>query len=62
MLNDFHHLHKKKTHFTRDFFLGLPGVFGICGEGLFIFMELGSTGNYFREPCPKVKTKFKNLT
>ena len=29
-------------------FLGPPGVLGIWGEWLFIFMELGSTGNYFR--------------
>ena len=28
--------------------LGPPGVLGIYGEWLFIFMELGSTGNYFR--------------
>ena len=27
---------------------GAPGVLGICGEWLFIFIELGSTGNYFR--------------
>ena len=27
---------------------GPPGVFGIWGEWLFIFRELGSTGNYFR--------------
>ena len=26
-----------------------PGVLGIWGEGIFIFRELGSTGNYFRE-------------
>ena len=25
---------------------GPPGVLGIWGEGLFIFRELGSTGNY----------------
>ena len=25
-----------------------PGVLGIWGERLFIFRELGSTGNYFR--------------
>ena len=25
-----------------------PGVLGIWGEWLFIFRELGSTGNYFR--------------
>ena len=28
--------------------LGPPGVLGILGEWLFIFRELGSTGNYFR--------------
>ena len=28
---------------------GPPGVLGIWGEWLFIFRELGSTGNYFRE-------------
>ena len=28
--------------------LGLPRVLGIWGEGLFIFRELGSTGNYFQ--------------
>ena len=27
---------------------GPAGVFGIWGEGLFIFRELGSTANYFR--------------
>ena len=27
---------------------GPPGVLGIWGEWLFIFKELGSTGNYFR--------------
>ena len=27
---------------------GPPGVLGILGEWLFIFRELGSTGNYFR--------------
>ena len=27
---------------------GPPGVFGIWGEWLFIFRDLGSTGNYFR--------------
>ena len=25
-----------------------PKILGICGEWLFIFRELGSTGNYFR--------------
>ena len=29
-------------------FLGPPGVLGILGEWLFIFRDLGSTGNYFR--------------
>ena len=29
--------------------MGPPGVLGIWGEWLFIFRELGSTGNYFRE-------------
>ena len=29
---------------------GPPGVLGIWGEWLFIFRELGSTGNYFRGP------------
>ena len=28
--------------------MGPPGVFGILGVWLFIFRELGSTGNYFR--------------
>ena len=27
---------------------GPPGVLGILGEWLFIFRDLGSTGNYFR--------------
>ena len=27
---------------------GPPGVLGIWGEWLFIFRELGSTGNYFK--------------
>ena len=29
-------------------YLWAPGVLGICGEWLFIFRELWSTGNYFR--------------
>ena len=29
--------------------MGPPGVLGIWRELLFIFRELGSTGNYFRE-------------
>ena len=28
--------------------VGPPGVLGILGEWLFIFRDLGSTGNYFR--------------
>ena len=28
---------------------GPPGVLGILGEWLFIFRDLGSIGNYFRE-------------
>ena len=32
-----------------------PGVLGIWGEGLLIFMELGSTGNYFRDLGIKLK-------
>ena len=28
--------------------VGPPGVLGIWGEWLFIFRDLGSTGNYFR--------------
>ena len=28
--------------------MGPPGVLGIWGEWLFIFRELGSTGNYFK--------------
>ena len=31
------------------------GVLGICGEGLLIFRELGSTGNYFRDLGSKLK-------
>ena len=32
----------------RTILLGPPGVLGIWGEWLFIFRELGRTGNYFR--------------
>ena len=28
--------------------LGPPGVWGIWGEWLFMFRDLGSTGNYFK--------------
>ena len=28
--------------------MGPPGILGIWGELLFIFRELGSTGNYFK--------------
>ena len=34
--------------FSKTLTSGPPGVFGIWGEWLFIFRELGSTGNYFR--------------
>ena len=30
-----------------DSIIGAPGVLGIWGGWLFIFRELGSTGNYF---------------
>ena len=54
--------------------IGPPGVLRIWGEWLFIFRELGSTGNYYRggreqahnfgdigrEPCQKAKKKEKN--
>ena len=47
-----------------------PGVLGIWGEGLFIFRELRSTGNYFRGARKQphnfresyTKVKKKNLT
>ena len=52
--------------------LGPPGVLGIWGEWLFIFRDLGSTGNYFRgsgehahsfgdlgSPAKKQKNKIK---
>ena len=32
----------------RQRIMGPPGVLGIWGEWLFIFRELGSTGNYFK--------------
>ena len=51
--------------------LGPPGVLGIWGEWLFIFRELGSTGNFFQgfgelthsfeelwSPAKKVKENF----
>ena len=31
-----------------SYIVGPPGVLGILGEWLFIFRELGSTGNFFR--------------
>ena len=34
-----------KTSYTQ---VGSPEVLGIWGEWLFIFRELGSTGNYYR--------------
>ena len=33
-----------------DYLWAPPGVLGIWGEWLFIFRDLGSTGNYFRVP------------
>ena len=42
---------KEKFDVLRMFLLLVswaPGVLGIWGEWLFIFRELGSTGNYFR--------------
>ena len=37
-----------------------PGVLGIWGEWLFIFRELGSTGNYFRGAREQAHN-FKNI-
>ena len=34
--------------FVHPLTMGPPGAFGIWGEWLFIFRELGSTGNYFQ--------------
>ena len=31
-----------------------PGVWGNWGEGLYIFRELGCTGNYFRDSRSKL--------
>ena len=55
--------------------LRAPGVWGIWGEGIFIFREPGSTGYYFQgfeeqahsfgdlgRPAKNLKNKFKNLT
>ena len=36
------------TRMMYSYKVGPPGVLGIWGEWLFIFRELGSTGNYFR--------------
>ena len=33
---------------SRAINIGAPRGFGICGEWLFIFRELVSTGNYFK--------------
>ena len=38
----------KSVHWKLFSLLGPPGVLGIWGEWLFIFRDLGSTGNYFR--------------
>ena len=32
-----------------EIILGPPGVWGSLGEGLYIFREMGCTGNYFRD-------------
>ena len=40
-----HRILSKKQDVTQK---GPPGVLGIWGEWLFIFRDLGSTGNYFR--------------
>ena len=37
-----------KIHVCLNQRTGPPGFFGIWGEWLFLFKELGSTGNYFR--------------
>ena len=37
-----------RTQKDRELEPGPPGVLGIWGEWLFIFRDLGSTGNYFR--------------
>ena len=42
-------IHLRFIHLVKSLSdLGPPGVFGILGERLFIFRELGSTGNYFQ--------------
>ena len=38
-----------RTDGRTDIQTGAPGVLGIWGEWLFIFRDLGSTCNYFRE-------------
>ena len=62
-------VHLRFIHFVKSVSdMGPPGVLRIWREGLFIFRELGSTGNYFhafgeqvhsflgfRDPCKKVK-------
>ena len=42
------HLNVTGVQFFRLQIWGPPGVLGIWGEWLFIFRDLGSTGNYFR--------------
>ena len=37
---------------------GAPGVLGIWGEWLFIFRDLGSTGNYIKEVSLGASSKF----
>ena len=41
---------KETTHDAQNIYIyinGAPGVLGIWGEWLFIFWELGSTGNFY---------------
>ena len=66
-------VHLRFIHLVKSVsYMGPPGVLGIWGEWLFIFRELGNTGNYFQAfgvqvhsfgdlgiPAKKVK---KNLT
>ena len=41
-------LYRKTPIRTKHAKSGPPGVLGIWGEWLFIFMDLGSTGNHFQ--------------
>ena len=42
------HTHQFRFYVLSSVLVGPPGVLGIWGEWLFIFRDLGSTGNYFR--------------